>query len=104
VQVLVCGGSDCRKAEGHTALRDALADAGEAEVRIVGCQKICKGPVAGVEVGGRLEWFKRLRGPKSRRALLRLVHLGAPLPDRLRKRRVAKRSGRLRGRARPGPG
>lgn len=97
--MLVCVGSDCRKAEGHRALRAAL---GDADVRTVGCQKICKGPVAGVQVDGRLEWFKRLRGPKSQRALRRLAGSGSgPLPRRLGKRRVGKRSGRLRGP--PGP-
>lgn len=95
MQVLVCVGSDCRKADGHRALRVVLD---EVDVRPVSCQKICKGPVAGVEVDGRLEWFKRLRGPKSQRALLRLVRRGGPLPGRLRKRRVPKRSGRLRSR------
>lgn len=101
MQVLVCVGSDCRKAEGHRALRVALA---QADVRMVSCQKICKGPVAGVAVDGRLEWFKRLRGPKSQRALVRLARGGGPLPGRLRKRRVAKRSGRLRGGAGPPSG
>lgn len=96
MEVLVCNGSDCGKADGHRALLAVLTGAAEADLRTVTCQKICEGPVAGVEVDGRLEWFQRLRGAKSRRALLRLARAGGPLPGRLRKRRVAKRSGRLR--------
>lgn len=92
----MCCGSDCRKAaDAHGLLVAAAAQAGS--VRLVRCQKICSGPVAGLVVHGRLEWFERLRGPKSRRALIRLVRTGGPLPKRLRKRRVRKRSGRLRG-------
>ena len=94
MQVFVCVGSDCRKAEAHGALRRELD---ELDVRTVDCQKICSGPVAGLQVDGRLEWFERVRGPKSRRALLRLARAGGPLPGRLRTRRVAKRAGRLRG-------
>lgn len=104
MRVLVCVGSDCRKADGHRALRAGLDGADGADVGTVGCQKICKGPVAGLEVEGRLEWFKRLRGAKSQRALLRLVGRGGPVPRRLGQRRVAKRSGRLRGRPSPPSG
>jgi len=101
VDVFVCIGSDCRKGAGsHRALRNALGEV--AEVRAVRCQEICSGPVAGIEVGGRLEWFERVRGPKSRRALVRLVRRGGPLPERLRRRRVRKRAGRIRGRPTPG--
>lgn len=97
MDVFVCVGSDCRKADAHQALQAVLDEV--AQVRVVDCQKICSGPVAGVDVDGRLEWFERVRSPKSRRALARLVRHGGPLPERLRKRRVAKRSGRLRGRS-----
>lgn len=98
----MCGGSDCRShVDAHRALRATLDEVGC--VRVVRCQKICVGPVAGVEVEGRLQWFKRLRGPKSRRALVRLA-AGGPLPGRLRKRRVGKRAGRLRGRPSRPPG
>jgi hypothetical protein len=100
VRVYVCSGGDCRKTgAAHRALGEALAQVEDpARVRAVSCQKICSGPVAGVEVDGRIEWFERIRGPKSRRALLRLVRTGGPVPGRLRKRRVRKRAGRLRGR------
>lgn len=99
----MCVGSDCRRAAAaHGELRAALGEVGE--VRAVRCQKICSGPVAGIMVEGNLEWFERLRGPKSRRALVRLARTGGSLPTRLTKRRVKKRAGRLRGRAKPSPG
>ncbi len=99
----MCGGSDCRKAtEAHAALQEALTQV--AQVRQVRCQKICAGPIAGLEVDGRLEWFERIRGPKSRRSLVRLARRGGALPGRLRKRRVRTRSGRLRGGSSGPPG
>lgn len=98
MEVFVCVGSDCRKAgSAHAALRSALDEVGD--VRVVRCQKICSGPVAGLDVNGRLEWFEKVGGPKSRRALARFVGAGGPLPKRLRKRRVRKRAGHLRGRS-----
>jgi len=45
---------------------------------------------------GRIEWFEKVRGGKSRAAAIRLAVEGGPLPDRLARRRVRKRSGRLR--------
>lgn len=91
----VCAGGDCAKPK---ALRKALvAELDEvAEIVDVRCQSICVGPVAGLDVDGRLEWFERLRKPKTRRSLARLAARrgGGGLPERLAKRRVAKRSGR----------
>lgn len=96
--VYVCRGGDCtgRKAERKALVR---AVANQAEVIEVRCQSICRGPVAGVEVDGRIEWFQRLRKPGAQRALAHLAVSGgtlADLPGRLAKRRVAKRSGRRR--------
>lgn len=93
--VYLCTGKDCRRSPGHEELAGGLAGDLVVEVR---CQKICKGPVAGLEVEGRIEWFRSLRKPKARRALGRLVAAGGdgPLPERLARRRVSKRSGLLR--------
>ncbi len=103
MEILVCVGSDCRKAgDAHASLWAAMDEAGQ--VQTVRCQKICSGPVAGVAIDGRLEWFERVRGRKSRQALVRLVRTGGPLPDRLRSRRVPKRAGSLRGTTRPSAG
>ena len=93
--VYLCTGKDCRRSSGHEELAGSLAGDLVVEVR---CQKICKGPVAGPEVDGRLEWFRSLRKAKARKALGRLVIARGqgPLPERLAKRRVSKRSGLLR--------
>jgi hypothetical protein len=90
----VCTGKDCSRAKGHRALLDEASAV--ADVHLVRCQKVCEGPVLGVRVGGRIEWFERIRGEKSRRAGLRLVTTGGPLPERLARRRSRKRSGQLR--------
>jgi hypothetical protein len=36
----------------------------DANVTLVGCQKICPGPVAGIELSGRMEWFSRIETTK----------------------------------------
>ena len=56
----------CRKCEGHKCLTRFLRDQAGAKVRIVGCQKVGRGPVAGVAVGGRMEWFGRVDKAKAR--------------------------------------
>jgi hypothetical protein len=94
--VYVCRGVSCRKdARRHGALVEELCAV--ADVELVRCQSICKGPVAGVEVDGRLEWFRRVRRT-GRRALAAWLLDGGRrrLPDALRERRVRKRRGRLR--------
>jgi hypothetical protein len=92
--VFVCHGSRCRRHEAHGALRDRLgAVADLAEVR---CQRICRGPVVGAAVNGSLEWFERLRSQKVQRQLVDFVAGSGRMRRGLEKRRVAKRSGRLR--------
>ena len=92
VCVYLCRGSDCRGRD-RRKLRDALP--GGVAVVDVRCQSICDGPVAGFEVDGRLEWFERLDGRRVREAFAELVD-GGRVRGRLAKRRVPKRSGRLR--------
>ena len=93
-KVLLCLGSDCQKRQRkHTALAEAVRDC--ATVEKVSCQKICKGPVAGVHVDGRLEWFRRLDTGKSRKWLVEFLTQEL-MHKKLKKRRVKKRSGRLR--------
>ena len=89
--IYLCKGSDCRKKS--AALKEVLEKHGE--VRQVRCQKICKGPIFGLEVNGELEWFSKVSGKKMLRcadALLSEDVLGPALV----KRRVRKRRGRLR--------
>jgi hypothetical protein len=93
--VFVCCGSNCR---GRKKARKELVAALELVARVehVDCQKICKGPVAGVEVAGKLEWFSDLRKDKARRKLVTLIEEGK-LARSLQKRWVKKRSGKKRG-------
>ena len=92
--VLVCRGKNCVHRKGvRERLEEEIGKV--AEVERVSCQNICSGPVVGVEIEGRLEWFRRIRGKKSRRALVKLL-AEEKLSKRLRKRRAKKRSGKLR--------
>ena len=92
--VYVCGGSDCRQRQG-ARLKLLEAAGAAADVEPVRCQDVCTGPVAGLVVDGRLEWFRRVRGRKLRAAVVRAAVTGH-VPGRLRDLRVKKRSGRLR--------
>ena len=92
--VFVCRGSTCRHAKGYGDLREDLDSV--AEVSEVRCQRICDGPVVGVAVHGALEWFERVRSQKARGQLVDLLSGSGKLRHTLEKRRVAKRSGRLR--------
>jgi len=76
-------------------LRSFLEDTG-LRVQSVGCQKVCKGPVVGLEVDGRMEWFQRVNRPKAMVALARLAQRGGTgkVAKPLAKRWVPKRSGR----------
>ena len=92
--VFVCRGTTCRHHKAYDELRaaiDAVADV--ADVR---CQRVCDGPVAGAAIEGSLEWFKCVDSEKARRQMVDLVAGSGRLRHSLKKRRVKKRSGRLR--------
>jgi hypothetical protein len=90
--MLLCSGSSCKKRpKKHKALLKSLRDV--ATIEDVGCQDICHGPVAGMTLKGRIEWFERLDTKKSREALVEFVTQGK-LGKPLKKRRVKKRAGR----------
>jgi hypothetical protein len=92
--LFVCHGSHCRHHDAHNELRDRLgAVADLAEVR---CQRICRGPVVGAAVNGSLEWFERLRSQKVQLQLVDFVAGSGRMRHGLERRRVAKRSGRMR--------
>jgi len=91
--VYLCEGKDCSRAKGQAELAAAVVAEPSLVGRPVRCQKVCKGPVAGLEVNGRVEWFGRLRKGQARRALVALARDGGPIPDRLADRRSRKRSG-----------
>jgi hypothetical protein len=89
----LCTGKDCRKrADDIDALHEVL-DAAGVRVERVRCQKICRSPVLGLVVDGRLSWFAKLRGKSGRKALRRFLSEGT---GPLRKLRVKKRAGKLR--------
>lgn len=90
-RVFVCHGKDCRKSKGFGDLCRAVGDA-----EAVACQKVCKGPVAGVVIDDRFEWFAKLRTGKLHQALVRAAETGE-IGKKLKARRVKKRSGRFRG-------
>jgi len=87
-RVLVC--SECK---GSRPLRRFL-DAARVPVKTVGCQKVCKEPVAGCVVNGRLEWFGGLTKDEHRSAVADLARGRSKVAGALEKRRVAKHSGR----------
>lgn len=84
----------CRECKGHRRLEKYLDTKTEAEVKRVGCQKVCDEPAAGLRVGGRMEWFGRLDGKQRLAALARLVAGEGTIPKVLDKVRSAKQSGR----------
>ncbi len=93
--LLLCRGSRCRKRlEKSPNVEKALASLPVRLTR-VGCQKVCRGPVVGYAIGGEWQWFERVDSKKALRALADLV-ADDTLPGPLRKRRHAKRAGRLR--------
>ena len=92
--VYVCTGSDCRKHK--KAFRELQKDLSEhATVCEVKCQKVCSGPVVGVEVAGQLEWFKKLRESSARRELYQLLRSGV-VSKKLKAHVVKARRGKLR--------
>ena len=85
----------CKSCKGSRKLQKFLAKKGVGSVQGVGCQKVCKGPVAGVVIDGRMEWFCRLDERKRWKALARLARPGGrrKLPHALEKCWLPRRSG-----------
>lgn len=86
----------CRKCKHSNGLQDALARKTGATLKLVGCQDICKQPVAGTRVEGGLQWFGGLDQAKRQRALIDLANGGGrgPVPAVLAKARSKKRAGK----------
>lgn len=86
----------CRKCKHSKELQDALARKADATLKLVGCQDVCKQPVAGTRVEGGLQWFGGLDQSKRQRALIDLVNDGGrgPVPAVLAKARSKKRAGK----------
>jgi hypothetical protein len=92
--VFLCRGDTCSREKGFDALRERLGPV--ADISEVRCQRICRGPVVGAAINGSLEWFERVRSEKVQGQLVDLVAGSGKLRKSLAKRRVDKRSGRLR--------
>ena len=92
-RLYLCKGSDCLKKKRDTKQLVQLMT--DVEVVPVRCQKICAGPVVGLELDGTLVWFKKVRKKKDAEALVKALS-GAPLTKRLTGRLVRKRTGRMR--------
>jgi hypothetical protein len=86
----------CRKCRNHECLTEILEARADVSLRLVRCQKICRGPVVGVAVAGRMEWFERVDGVKAIAALVRVARKKRvdSVPKPLRKRRVKSHAGR----------
>ncbi len=86
----------CRKCKHSKGLRCALERGTGATVKLVGCQDVCKEPVAGTKVDGCLQWFGGLDRPERQRALIDLLKDPRPraVPDALVKARAPKRAGK----------
>jgi hypothetical protein len=84
----------CKKCKRSDCLTDVLKTS-DIKFDLVGCQKICAGPVAGLQVGGRMEWFSRVDTAKRIAGLRMLIEDRTKRPVKaLEKKRVTKRSGR----------
>ncbi len=94
-RLLLCHGSHCRKALARDGRLERTVARLPVDVRRVGCQKVCRGPVVGIAVGGEWEWFERMDSKKALRALVGWVEDGT-VAKPLRKRRDKKRSGKRR--------
>ena len=91
----LCVGKDCRRDDGYKELGSVLTSIGK--VKRVKCQDLCEGPVAGVDVDGRVEWFEGIRKARHRDAVVALaVGGGTKVPAELRDRWASKRSGKVK--------
>ncbi|MET0628344.1 MAG: hypothetical protein ABW033_07800 [Acidimicrobiia bacterium] len=86
----------CRKCKHQDCLVDVLGAHANVSIQRVRCQKICDGPVVGLQVGGQMEWFERVRSLKEIAALVHLTRKkhSSAIPKPLRKRRVKSFAGR----------
>lgn len=85
----------CRKCKGSDKVVDYLSSQTRASVKTVRCQKVCEGPVAGIAIRGKMEWFGRMKGNKALTAMAALANVSSPkkVPKPLRKRVCVERSG-----------
>ncbi len=82
----------------HACLERVLSKRKGVDVELVRGQKACHGPVAGLAVDGRMEWFEKVDGVEQIAALVRMTRraLHDRIPKPLRRRRVKARAGKVR--------
>jgi len=90
--LFVCRSKDCRKHR-RDIVRIVEATASVCDPVDVKCQGICKGPVVGFKINKRFEWFKKLRGAKACKALVRSIERDSIVKD-LKGFHVKRRSGK----------
>jgi hypothetical protein len=85
----------CRKCKGSDKVVDFLSSETRASIKTVRCQKVCEGPVAGISIRGKMEWFGKMKGKKTLTAMAALANVSSPkkIPKQLRKRVCLERSG-----------
>ena len=93
-KILLCHAKPCRRAKGFDKLLRALGHA-DVRVRPVRCQDVCKGPVAGMKVRGKMRWFKSLRGKLWHTQLVSAARAGG-VCEALDAQEVKKRRGKVR--------
>ena len=86
----------CRKCKNHDCIVDILRTRTDVSVELVRCQKICHGPVVGLPIAGKMEWFEKVERLREVAALVLVTSKrnNGSIPKPLRKRRLKKRSGR----------
>ena len=87
----------CRKCKRNECILEILESRSDFSVRRVRCQKICHGPVVGLEIAGTMEWFERVDDVKSIASLVKFARRKSEhskIPKPLRKHRLRRRSGR----------
>lgn len=87
----------CRKCDHHEQVIDFLSTRTRAAVRTVRCQKVCEGPVAGIKVDGKMQWFGKMAKAKHLKAFALLAAQRPPsrVPAVLNGHRSRERSGCL---------
>lgn len=85
----------CRKCKHSKGLQKALRQGTDATVKLIGCQDVCKEPVAGTRTDGCLQWFGGLDSRKRQRALIDLVNgeTDGEIPGPLAKVQLRKKAG-----------
>lgn len=86
----------CRKCKHSKGLQKSLERGTDADIRLIGCQDICKEPLAGTRAEGCMQWFGGLDSAKRQRALIDLVNgdTGGKVPPMLVKARNRKKAGK----------